>query len=115
MGAMSNISVIWESNEGANGLHVRAELGNTGLVLTLRRRAMMVEKDGPPTAGWFIHSQLMVWWPSPIDEAMRLIGHWLDFYDASLRATLRPLAERLAAIPDPPAPPGLPPRGGLPS
>ena len=106
-------TVVWESKEAANGLHVRAELGNTGLVLTLRRRAMMLEKDGPPTAGWFIHSQLMVWWPSPIDEAMRLIGHWLDFYDTSLRSGLQPLAAKLLATPDPPGTGSAPPRGGL--
>jgi hypothetical protein len=106
---------VWESKEASTGLHVRAELGNTGLVLTLRRRAMMLEKDGPPTAGWFIHAQLMVWWPSPIDEAMRLIAHWLDFYDTSLRAGLQPLAAKLVAIPDPPSTGSVPPRGGLPS
>jgi hypothetical protein len=107
--------IVWESKEGTTGLHVRAELGNTGLVLTLRRRAVMLDKDGPPAAGWFIHSQLMIWWPGPIDEAMRLIAHWLDFYDASLRAGLRPLAERLTAIPDPPTSGSLPPPATLPS
>jgi hypothetical protein len=106
---------VWESKDAVSGLHVRAELGNTGLVLTLRRRAVMLNTDKPPTAGWFIHSQLMVWWPSPIDEAMRLIGHWLGFYDPSLRASLQPLAEKLVAIPDPPSAGSLPPRGGLPS
>jgi hypothetical protein len=107
--------IIWESNEGANGLHIRAEIGNTGLILTLRRRAVMLDNDAPPAAGWFIHSQLMIWWPSPIDEAMRLIGHWLAFYDPSLPATLRPLAEKLVAIPDPPRKGSVPPAGHLPS
>ena|SRR5690242_2045457 len=107
--------LVWESKEAATGLHIRAELGDSGLVLTLRRRAVMLERDSPLAAGWFVHSQLGIWWPSPIDEAIRLIAHWLDFYDASLRTGLRPLAERLAAIPDPSGSGSMAPPGTLPS
>src|SRR5687768_10062631 len=106
---------LWESNDAASGLHVRAELGSAGLVLTIRRRVIMLEKDAPPTTGWTIGSQLMIWWPCPIDEAMRLISALLGTYNESLRASLRPLAEKLAAIPDPANKGSVPPPVGLPS
>ena len=100
---------VWEGT--VNSLfQLKIESTNAGLFVTLRRRAIVPETEGPPKATWLIHSQLLVWWPSSVDESLRLLGHWLDFYDTTLKAHLAPLNERLATIHESQTPGSIPPQ-----
>jgi hypothetical protein len=51
------------------------------------------KRHGLCTASWR-------WWPGSSDEAIRIISHWLDFYDPTLKLQLGPLAKKLAATPE---------------
>jgi hypothetical protein len=95
----------------SRGLRVNYEVQESGLILTLERRIVMFEKDKPPTTGWFLHSRLVVWWPSSVEETMRLVAHWLDFYHPELRNSLGGLANKLSQIPEAQRSATSPPQG----
>ena len=101
------IVTVWQGDVG-DGMRLKLDTTSGGVTATLQRRTVLFDAAGKPEAGWLIHSQIGVWWPSSAEEAKRLLGHWLDFYDATLRAHLRPLLDAMAAIPE--AAGGAPPQ-----
>jgi hypothetical protein len=101
----------WESGTTGNDVRISATIENGAVIVTLQRRAIFFRgEDQSPTTGLLLHSRLVVWWPNSVDEAMRLIGHWLDFYDQALKSGIAGLRDMLSKIPEM-TPSAVPPQG----
>jgi hypothetical protein len=103
---------LWKSDESSNGIQVIAALDSGGLLVTLHRKIVAFQGENEPAATTrFIHTRLIVFWPSAIEETMRVVSHWLDFYDPALKSNLAELAKKLSGIPESTATRTTPPQG----
>ena len=91
--------IIWESGTTPLGHKLTAEIVERGFIVTVKQRQLGNE-DKKPAAAWFVRSQLMLWWPTSIAEAARVVAHHCAFYDQALPPLLSGLFDKLSAIPE---------------
>lgn len=90
----------------ALGFRCRYMFDEAGLTVQVQERRILYSESGKPLgSGWFMHSNVIVFFPSALKAAEALVRNHVSQYDVELVATLQPVWEAWRSVPEGPAPP----------